>query len=91
MGYNYVKSNFEGGMEMANVKVYSSNTCPHCVTAKKYLNDKGIEFEERNVQTDPEARKELMAMGHMGVPVIVVDGEEIVGFNQEKIDNLLVK
>lgn len=76
---------------MSNVKVYSSNTCPHCVTAKNYLNEKGIEFEERNVQTDPEARKELMAMGHMGVPVLVIGGEEIVGFDKDKIDELLAK
>ena len=76
---------------MSKVKVYSSNTCPHCVTAKNYLNEKGVEFEERNVQTDPEARKELMAMGHMGVPVLVIDGEEVVGFDQGKIDELLSK
>lgn len=76
---------------MAKVKIYSSNTCPHCVTAKNYLNEKGIEFEERNVQTDPEARKELMDMGHMGVPVLLIDGEEIVGFDQGKIDDLLAK
>ena len=76
---------------MSKVKVYSSNTCPHCVTAKNYLTEKGVEFEERNVQTDPEARKELMAMGHMGVPVLLIDGEEVVGFDQSKIDELLAK
>lgn len=78
-----------GGIEMANVKVYSSNTCPYCVSAKEYLNENGIEFEERNIQTDPEARKELMTMGHMGVPVLVIDEEEIVGFDRDKIDNAL--
>lgn len=76
---------------MANVKVYSSDTCPHCVTAKQYLDDKGVEYEEKNVQTDPEARKELMTMGHMGVPVIVIGEEEIVGFDRDKIDRLLDK
>ncbi len=74
---------------MANVTVYTSNTCPHCVSAKEYLNDKGIDYTEKNVQTDPSARKELMQMGHMGVPVIVVDGEEIVGFNKAKLEELL--
>lgn len=74
---------------MANVKVFSSDTCPYCVTAKDYLNENGIEFEEKNIQTDPEARRELMQMGHMGVPVIVVDGEEIVGFDKARIDNAL--
>ena len=76
---------------MSKVKVYSSNTCPHCVTAKNYLTDKGVEFEEKNVQTDPEARKELMAMGHMGVPVLIINGEELVGFDKDKIDSLLAK
>ncbi|MDR7857594.1 glutaredoxin family protein [Tissierella sp.] len=76
---------------MANVIVYTSNTCPYCISAKDYLNEKGIEFTEKNVQTDKEARKELMAMGHMGVPVLVIDGEEIVGFDREKIDTLVGK
>lgn len=74
---------------MAEVKVYTTNTCPHCVSAKEYLKEKGIDFEEKNVQTDAEARQELMAMGHMGVPVILVDGEEIVGFDKARLDELL--
>ena len=76
---------------MANVVVFTSNTCPYCVTAKNYLSENNIEYTEKNVQTDKEARKELMAMGHMGVPVIVIDGEEVVGFDKEKIDSLLNK
>ncbi|CAK7087264.1 glutaredoxin family protein [Tissierella carlieri] len=76
---------------MANVTVYTSNTCPYCVSAKDYLKEKGIDYTEKNVQTDKDARKELMAMGHMGVPVLVIDGEEVVGFDKEKIDNLLAK
>ncbi len=76
---------------MANVIVYTSNTCPYCISAKDYLKEKGIDYTEKNVQTDKEARKELMAMGHMGVPVLVIDGEEVVGFDKEKIDGLLAK
>ncbi|WP_425446274.1 glutaredoxin family protein [Dethiothermospora halolimnae] len=74
---------------MANVTVYTSSTCPHCVSAKQYLNEKGIDFTEKNVQTDSDARKELMKMGHMGVPVIIVDDEEIVGFDKAKLEELL--
>ncbi|MTI48834.1 glutaredoxin domain-containing protein [Sporosalibacterium faouarense] len=74
---------------MAKITVYTSSTCPHCVSAKNYLNEKGVDFEEKNVQTDSNARKELMQMGHMGVPVIVVDGEEIVGFNKARLEELL--
>jgi len=76
---------------MANVVVYTSSTCPYCTLAKNYLSEKGVEYTEKNVQTDKEARKELMTMGHMGVPVVVVDGEEVVGFDKEKLDTLLDK
>lgn len=76
---------------MADVKVFTSSTCPYCVSAKEYLKEKGVEYTEKNVQTDKDARKELMAMGHMGVPVLVIDGEEIVGFDKDKIDTLLDK
>ena len=76
---------------MSNVLVYTSNTCPYCVSVKEYLNEKGVDFVEKNVQTEQEARKELMAMGHMGVPVLVIDGEEVVGFDKGKIDSLLAK
>ena len=75
---------------MANeVVVFTSNTCPYCTLAKNYLDEKGVGYTEKNVQTDKEARKELMGMGHMGVPVLVVNGEEIVGFDKEKLDELL--
>ena len=76
---------------MAEIKVYTSNTWPYCTLAKSYLDEKGVEYIERNVQTDKEARKELMGMGHMGVPVIIINGEEIVGFDKDKIDSLLDK
>lgn len=74
---------------MANVTIYTSSTCPHCTSAKEYLKEKNVEFIEKNVQTDAEARKELIKMGHMGVPVIIIDEEEIVGFDKAKIDSLI--
>ncbi len=76
---------------MSEVVVYTSNTCPYCTLAKNYLTEKGVSYIEKNVQNDKEARKELMAMGHMGVPVLVVNGEEIVGFDKERLDDLLDK
>ncbi|RQD69941.1 MAG: glutaredoxin family protein [Tindallia sp. MSAO_Bac2] len=71
------------------VVVYTSTTCPHCTTAKEYLQSKGVEFEEKNVQSDVAARKELMEKGIMAVPVIKVDEEMVVGVDKEKLDSLL--
>lgn len=78
-------------MYMKNVVVYTSNTCPYCTLAKNYLEEKGVSFTEKNVQTDKDARQELMNMGHMGVPVVVIDGEEIVGFDKERIEDVLAE
>ena len=73
---------------MSKVTVYTSNTCPYCTMAKDYLKDREVAFEEKNVQTDKEARQELMAMGYTGVPVICVDDEQIVGFDKARLDEL---
>lgn len=71
------------------VIVFTSTTCAHCFTAKDYLTEKGVEFVEKNVNKDAEARKELMQKGIMAVPVIQVDGEMVVGFDKAKLDQLL--
>lgn len=76
---------------MNKVTVFTSSTCPYCTMAKDYLKDKGVEFEEKNVQTDAQARDELMAKGYTGVPVIVIDNEEIVGFDKARLEKLLDK
>lgn len=73
---------------MSKVIVFTSDTCPHCVTAKSYLKEKGIEFEEKNIK-ETENRKKLISMGFMGVPVILIDDEAISGFDKNKIDSLL--
>ncbi len=74
---------------MDGIKIYTSNTCAYCTLAKEFLDEKGVHYTEKNIQTDKEARKELMNMGHMGVPVIIIDGEEVVGFDRDKIEVLL--
>ena len=74
---------------MSKVTVYTSNTCPYRTMAKDYLKEREVDFEEKNVQTDKEARNELMAMGYTGVPVICIDDEQIVGFDKNRLDELL--
>lgn len=76
---------------MSEVKVYTSNTCPYCTMAKDYLKEKGVEFNEKNVQVDAAARDELISMGYTGVPVLVIGEEEIVGFDRARIDAALAK
>ncbi|NLJ58343.1 MAG: glutaredoxin family protein [Tissierellia bacterium] len=74
---------------MRNIKIYSSDTCPNCTAAKEYFEEKGYEYTEKNISTDQEAKKELISMGYMGVPVIFIDDEVVVGFNKNKLDEIL--
>ena len=71
---------------MKKVKVYSTQTCPWCHKVKDFLKENKIEFEDIDVAENQEAAKEMTEKsGQMGVPVIDIDGEMIVGFDQEKI------
>ncbi|MDO5725476.1 MAG: glutaredoxin family protein [Tissierellia bacterium] len=74
---------------MKEVVVYTSSTCPYCSMAKDYLKKLNVEFTEKNVSTDRAAREELMKLGHTGVPLLIIDGQEIVGFDKCKVDELL--
>jgi len=74
------------------IKVYSTPQCPWCDKAKQYFKDKGLEFEEIDVSADPDAAKEMIEKsGQMGVPVIEIDGELVIGFNRPKIEEILKK
>ncbi len=73
------------------VVVYSTPTCPYCKRAKDYLSRKGMPYIERNVAVDRDAAKEMIKKsGQMGVPVILINGEIIIGFNQTQLDKLLL-
>ena len=75
---------------MSKVTVYSTPTCHFCHMAKDFFVSKGIVFEDFNVSTNLEKRKEMMdKSGQMGVPVIMIDDKLIVGFNKPKIIELL--
>jgi len=72
------------------IKVYSTPTCVYCKTLKEYLKKNNIEFEDVDVSKDEkQLQKMIKDSGQMGVPVIDIDGQIVIGFDKEKIDNLL--
>jgi len=73
-----------------HVTIYSTPTCPYCRQAKDYLTGKGVTFTDLDVATDLEARNAMVKRsGQLGVPVIEVDGQVVVGFNRGRLDELL--
>ncbi|HOP99733.1 MAG TPA: glutaredoxin family protein [Acetivibrio clariflavus] len=72
------------------VKVYSTPTCPWCTKAKEYLKSKNVDFEDIDVSKDPTAAVEMIKKsGQRGVPVLDINGNIIVGFDQRAIDRLI--
>ena len=66
------------------VKVYSTPTCPWCKRAKQFLDDNKISYQNLDVASDKPARDEMITKsGQMGVPVIDIDGEITVGFDEK--------
>jgi glutaredoxin 3 len=73
-----------------NVTVYSTPTCGYCQQAKAFLSRQGVRFVEKNVAADRRAAEEMIRVsGQQGVPVITVDGEVVIGFNQPRLMQLL--
>ncbi len=74
------------------IKVYSTPTCPWCTEVKKYLAQKNVIFDDVDVSRDREAAMEMVRKsGQRGVPVIDINGNIIVGFDQASIDKLINK
>lgn len=74
------------------IKVYTTDSCPWCDKAKNFLKSKNLEYTELNVQDDMEAREEMIKKSRqMGVPVLDIDGNIIVGFDKPAILKALGK
>jgi len=75
---------------MPKVRVFSTQMCPYCITLKEFLREHNIEFEDIDPSKDKAALDEMVKKsGQMGVPVVDIDGQIIVGFDKEKICELL--
>ncbi|MBP7820769.1 glutaredoxin family protein [Candidatus Saccharibacteria bacterium] len=74
-----------------NITIYTTNTCAYCVMVKKWLTSKNFNYDEVNLDTNPERANEALEIsGQMAVPVTVVTKEDdsrevIVGYNLAKL------
>jgi len=72
------------------VKIYSTPTCPWCHKVKEFLTAHKVDFKDFDVSKDREAAQEMVKFsGQMGVPVLNINGELVVGFDEGRIRNLL--
>jgi glutaredoxin-like YruB-family protein len=80
---------------MSQIKIYSTSWCAYCKAEKQFLTEKGVAFEEVNVEDDSAAAEEMINLSNqMGVPVtrIIRDDKSVafkVGFDQEWLEQEL--
>ena len=75
---------------MAHVTIYTTPTCVWCKTTKAFFKEHGVQYEEKDVARDVPAREEMVQKSRqLGVPVIDIDGQIVVGFDKEGLSRLL--
>jgi len=75
---------------MRKVKIFSTPVCPYCVALKEFFKQNDVEFEDIDVSVDDRAREEMIKKSEqMGVPVVEIDNNIVVGFDKRKILELL--
>ena len=75
---------------MKEVTIYSTPTCHFCQLAKEFFKEKGVKYQEYDVLSNLEKRQEMVdKSGQLGVPVISIGGNIVVGFDQVEISSLL--
>jgi len=72
------------------ITIYSATWCAFCHATKDYLDKKGIEYTDKDVDSDPKIAEEAVKLsGQTGIPVVHIDDEVIVGFDRARIDAAL--
>lgn len=75
---------------MNEITVYSTPTCPWCSRAKAYLQEKGVPFDEVDVASDRQGAERMITLtGQRSVPVIAKGNQFVVGFDPDRLENLI--
>jgi len=71
------------------VTIYTRPHCFNCQLLKRYLDEKGVRYQERDVSTDEAALRDVERIHAGGVPVTVIDGLAVLGFDKIRLDDEL--
>lgn len=72
------------------VTVYSASWCAFCHAAMEYLDKIGVKYEVKDIESDRAYAEEAVEKsGQMGIPVIDIKGDIVVGFDRPRIDTVL--
>lgn len=73
-----------------NITIYTTPTCQFCKAAKELFEKSEVSYEEKDVTEDAEARTAMIQKsGQLGVPVIDIDGQVVIGYNEDRLLELI--
>lgn len=72
------------------IEIYTSDTCHYCELVKKHLDSLGVAYTEYNLSTHLEYIQQLNNLGYTVIPITVIDGHIVVGFNPSELDRLIL-
>lgn len=77
-------------MAQPHVTIYTTPVCVYCKMTKEFFAKNNVQYEEKNVATDLQARQEMVEKSQqLGVPVIDIGGDIVIGFDQKNLSTLL--
>lgn len=81
--HTHCKLIMKKGDKLSKVQIYTTNYCPYCRAAKSLLDNKGCDYDEINLDSDPDSKYEVMnRLNWKSVPIIMIDGNLIGGYNE---------
>jgi len=81
----------ESAAGQLRVVMYATATCGYCAKARAYFKERGVEWEERDIDTSAQARSEWKELGGFATPLIVINKQRLIGFSQVDLDAELAK
>lgn len=76
--------------QASKVTIYTSGPqCVDCNTIKRWLDDQGYQYSERNIRTEPDALDQLKQLGYSSVPVTVIGDSVIDGLDLKALQEAL--
>ncbi len=77
-------------MDSKTVTIYTTPTCHFCQMSKEFFKEHNVAYTEFNVASDMEKRQEMIdKSGQMGVPVVFIGEDMVVGFDKRRFEELL--
>jgi len=76
-------------MKSPRITLYSTRQCSNCRQAKQFLQQKGLRFQEWDIERNQRAFKEFQRLGARGVPVILIGTQRIDGFDRKRLESAL--